>query len=206
MWTKVEGAWVAVLPDAWQCTPLVIIVRPSDGCAIRPPEKMRAEAYIGTLRALSAPGAGALCVVSALLNLWRGAMSGGDTHNPAGMVEAIGRTVAWAASLGVPSEEVPMDSPWARDPDWSWTATMAGGFRGKDVVVEAFDKGNVSAACGEHLRYLVYDPEREGSAIVEAVRGLITYITAREAITVDDLRQLAAVMDWAEGLPKVPHG
>jgi hypothetical protein len=97
-----------------------------------------------------------------------------------------------------------MDSPWVRDPDWSWIAKTPEAMRGDDVVVEVYDDGDVEADCGRHILYLVYDPDREGSAIVEAVRGLIAYITARETITADDLRQLADVMDWAEGLPEVP--
>ena len=97
-----------------------------------------------------------------------------------------------------------MDSPWVRDPEWSWTVKMTEALRGDDVVVEAFDDGDVSAECGRHIRYLVYDPAREGSAIVEAVRDLIAYITAREAPTADEIRQLAQVLEWAGALPEVP--
>jgi hypothetical protein len=97
-----------------------------------------------------------------------------------------------------------MDSPWVRCEGWSWTATMYAGFRGKDVAIDLLDwDGCAEASCGRHR----WDEPRVVShaGIVAAVRGLVsTIVDATEKFTADDLRQLAAVMDWAEGLPEVP--
>jgi hypothetical protein len=97
-----------------------------------------------------------------------------------------------------------MDSPWVRCDDWSWTATMAGGFRGKDVAVELFDDDDdAEASWGRHCWNEPCVDSHAG--IVDAVRGLVsTIVDATETITADDLRQLAMVLEWAEGLPEVP--
>jgi hypothetical protein len=81
---------------------------------------------------------------------------------------------------------------------------MAGGFRGKDVAVELFDDDDdAEASWGRHCWNEPCVDSHAG--IVDAVRGLVsTIVDATETITADDLRQLAMVLEWAEGLPEVP--
>jgi hypothetical protein len=101
MWTKVEGAWVAVLPDAWQGAPLVVILRDDQPCG------RSAEAFMGPTRAMSFPAIGDLCALSSVLNLWRELVEYSDMHNSARHVAAMGRTLAWAESIGIPADGVP---------------------------------------------------------------------------------------------------